>query len=151
MPSATQYFHGVENLKSMRRLGCILMVWATQLLSSPFAQTDIPPFGPAFEQGELATIYITMDMDNAQAMLFGDIDYASTTPFPATFQYLTSAVDTLIDTIAVRLRGNTSLFAPKKSFKIDLNAFISGQKSLRRNENARCCSTLSLHKRCSCV
>jgi len=128
MPSATQYFHSVENLKSMRRLGCILMVLATQLLSSPFAQTDIPPFGPAFEQGELATIYITMDMDNAQAMLFGDIDYASTNPFPATFQYLSSAVDTLIDTIAVRLRGNTSLLSFKKSFKVDLNAFIPGQK-----------------------
>ena len=41
---------------------------------------------------------------------------------------MSTSVDTLIDTIAVRLRGNTSLYAPKKSFKIDLNAFIAGQK-----------------------
>ena len=49
-------------------------------------------------------------------------------PFPATIGYQSSVLDTLIDTVAVRLRGNTSLFAPKKSFKVDLNAFIPGQK-----------------------
>ena len=92
------------------------------------AQTDIPPFGPAYIQDEVATIAITMDPDSAAEMLFGEVEYAATNPFPATVQFISSTVDTLIDTIAVRLRGNTSLFSPKKSFKIDLNAFISGQK-----------------------
>ena len=69
-----------------------------------------------------------MDADNAEAMLFGDVEYASTNPFPATIGYQSAVLDTLIDTVAVRLRGNTSLFAPKKSFKVDLNAFIPGQK-----------------------
>lgn len=92
------------------------------------AQTDIPPFGPVFAQEEVATIQITMDPDSVETMLFGDLDYASTNAFPATFEYVSSAVDTLIDNIAVRLRGNTSLFAFKKSFKVDLNAFIPGQK-----------------------
>ena len=103
----------------------------TLLFCLPFlasAQTDIPPFGPAYIQDEVATIAITMDPDSADAMLFGDVETAATNPFPATVQFISSAVDTLIDTIAVRLRGNTSLFSPKKSFKIDLNAFIAGQK-----------------------
>ena len=92
------------------------------------AQTDIPPFGPAFVQEELATLSITMDVDSAEAMLFGDVEYAAANTFPATMHYAFSTVDTIIDTIGVRLRGNTSLFAPKKSFKVDLNAFIPGQK-----------------------
>ena len=93
-----------------------------------WAQTDIPPFGPAYIQDEVATIAITMDPDSAAEMLFGEVGYAATNPFPAAVQFISTAVDTLIDTIAVRLRGNTSLSAPKKSFKIDLNAFIAGQK-----------------------
>ena len=92
------------------------------------AQTDFPPFVPVFLQDEVATVAITMDPDSAEAMLFGDVDYASSNPFPATMVYQSTVLDTLIDTVAVRLRGNTSLFAPKKSFKIDLNAFIPGQK-----------------------
>lgn len=92
------------------------------------AQTDIPPNPPAYLQEEVATIAITMDPDSADAMLFGDVGYASTNAFPATFHYISSVVDTVIDTVGIRLRGNTSLGAPKKSFKLDLNAFIPGQK-----------------------
>ncbi|MCH1581640.1 MAG: CotH kinase family protein [Flavobacteriales bacterium] len=92
------------------------------------AQTDIPPYGPVFLQDEVATVVITMDPDSAEAMLFGDVDYASSNSFPATIGYQSAVLDTLIDTVAVRLRGNTSLTAPKKSFKVDLNAFIPGQK-----------------------
>jgi spore coat protein CotH len=102
----------------------LLWCWATQFS----AQTDIPAWGPVFLQDEVATVVITMDADNAEAMLFGDVEYASTNPFPATIGYQSAVLDTLIDTVAVRLRGNTSLFAPKKSFKVDLNAFIPGQK-----------------------
>ena len=87
-----------------------------------------PPSARSFLQDEVATVAITMDPDSAEAMLFGDVDYASSNPFPATMVYQSTVLDTLIDTVAVRLRGNTSLFAPKKSFKIDLNAFIPGQK-----------------------
>jgi len=93
-----------------------------------WGQTDIPLFGPLFLQDEVATIEIVMDADSAEAMLFGDVDYASTNPFPAIFQYQSAILDTVIDSIAVRLRGNTSLSAPKKSFKIDMNAVIPGQK-----------------------
>ena len=97
-------------------------------MGSSSAQTDFPDFAPVFLQDEIATVVITMDPDSADAMLFGDVDYASSNPFPATIGYQSSVLDTIIDTVAVRLRGNTSLFAPKKSFKVDLNAFIPGQK-----------------------
>ena len=103
-----------------------LVLWGA--MGSSSAQTDFPDFAPVFLQDEIATVVITMDPDSADAMLFGDVDYASSNPFPATIGYQSSVLDTIIDTVAVRLRGNTSLFAPKKSFKVDLNAFIPGQK-----------------------
>jgi len=118
----------VSDLFSIARLrggACLCLVLLSSIVG---AQTDIPPFGPAYIQEEVATIAITMDPDSAAEMLFGDVGYASTNSFPATVQFLSTVADTLIDTVAVRLRGNTSLFSPKKSFKIDLNAFISGQK-----------------------
>lgn len=92
------------------------------------AQTDIPPFGPAYIQDEIATIAITMQQVSVDEMLFGDPDYASTNPFPAMVEFQSSVEDSLFNFVAVRLRGNTSLSAPKKSFKIDLNAFVDGQK-----------------------
>jgi len=116
---------------NLRTLSNRLQVLLTLLLCLPLlaaAQTDIPPFGPLYLQDEVATMSITMDPDSADAMLFGDVGYAANNPFPAVFHYQSSVLDTVIDTIAVRLRGNTSLSAPKKSFKIDLNAFIPGQK-----------------------
>lgn len=118
----------MSDLFSIARLrggACLCLVLLSSFVE---AQTDIPPFGPAYIQEEVATIAITMDPDSAAEMLFGDVGYASTNSFPATVQFLSTVADTLIDTVAVRLRGNTSLFSPKKSFKIDLNAFIPGQK-----------------------
>lgn len=118
----------METLKPACLAGALGLVWAVLSGGMASAQTDIPPFGPAYIQGEVATIAITMDPDSAAEMLFGDEGYASTNSFPATVHFLSTAIDTLIDMVAVRLRGNTSLFSPKKSFKIDLNAFIPGQK-----------------------
>ena len=128
MRREAEYFRTVHDLIPVGPLhgwACLSLILLAGSLS---AQTDIPPFGPAYIQEEVATIAITMDPDSAAEMLFGEVEYAATNPFPATVQFVSTSVDTLIDTIAVRLRGNTSLFAPKKSFKIDLNAFIAGQK-----------------------
>lgn len=110
---------------AVRSIALVFLWGMTSLLT---AQTDLPAFGPVFLQEEVAILEITMDSDSAEAMLFGDVDYASSNPFPATIDYQSTALDTIIETVAVRLRGNTSLFAPKKSFKVDLNAFIPGQK-----------------------
>ena len=92
------------------------------------AQTDIPPFGPLYAPGEVSTFDITMDPDSAESLLNGDLEYASSNAFPAELHFISSALDTVLDSLGFRLRGNTSVFAPKKSFKIDLNAFVPGQK-----------------------
>jgi hypothetical protein len=94
------------------------------------AQTDIPPYGPLYFQEEVRTMAVTMDPDSVDALLFGDVGVASSNLFPADFHYFDAAgnpLDTVYN-IGVRLRGNTSLNSPKKSFKLDLNEFVQGQK-----------------------
>lgn len=118
----------MENLNEILGRATLWGALAVFFAGPTWAQTDIPPFGPAYVQDELATLSITMDPDSVDAMLFGDVDYAATNPFPATVHYQSSTVDTIIPNVGVRLRGNTSLFSPKKSFKVDLNAFVPGQK-----------------------
>ena len=123
----SQPFHDMRNLISSSRCSgfCLLL---TLLVQTAWAQTDIPPFGPAYVQGELATIAITMESESVESMLFGDVEYASTNPYPAMVQFQSSVDDTLFNLVAVRLRGNTALASPKKSFKVDMNAFLAGQK-----------------------
>ncbi|MDZ7264390.1 MAG: CotH kinase family protein, partial [candidate division KSB1 bacterium] len=49
--------------------------------------------------------------------------------FPATFVYKNAAIagDSVL-LVGVRLRGNTSRFSAKKSFKVDFNHFVPGRK-----------------------
>ncbi|MDG1380698.1 MAG: CotH kinase family protein [Flavobacteriales bacterium] len=116
----------MQNLPSLLSRFSALAFVLTGFWSS--AQTDIPPFEPVFAQGEVTTFHITMDADSAEAMLNGDLEYASSNVFPAELQFISAGLDTIINTLGIRLRGNTSVMSPKKSFKIDLNAFIPGQK-----------------------
>ena len=69
-----------------------------------------------------------MESESVESMLFGDPEYASTNPYPAMVQFQSSVDDTTFSLVAVRLRGNTGLTAPKKNFKVDLNAFMPDQK-----------------------
>lgn len=68
-----------------------------------------------------------MAPDDLDDLLFGDTETASTVLLPATFHYIASGMDDTLYDVGVRLRGNTSLTAPKKSFKIDFNDAVPGQ------------------------
>jgi len=48
--------------------------------------------------------------------------------FDATFIFANGSVKDTLENVGFRLRGNTSRGANKKSFKINLNAFVSGRK-----------------------
>jgi len=45
---------------------------------------------------------------------------------PVTLRYVSGWFDETLDSVGFRLRGNTSRTAAKKSFKLDLNHFVSG-------------------------
>ena len=98
-------------------------------LSSPwliFAQIPQPNYNQAFLQNEVANVFISIDSDSLN-LLLGDSLYSGH-EFMAAFSYESSTGVSIYDSIGFRARGNTSLASQKKSFKIDFNRFVSGQK-----------------------
>lgn len=91
-----------------------------------YAQLVHPANSNAFLQQEVAKIYITMNPQDFNTMV-GD-SLGSTFEFPAKFVYSSSVLNDTIDSVGIRLRGNTSLQSAKKSFKIDFNVYQPGFK-----------------------
>jgi hypothetical protein len=83
----------------------------------------IPEFGPVFPQNEVASIYITVDPDSLDWMIS---NLENEHEFPATFVYESQSLIDTVSLVGLRLRGNTSLNAAKKSFKISFNTFDAG-------------------------
>lgn len=91
------------------------------------AQIIQPAYGIAFPQDEVAIIRITIHPDTLPILLeLGQegIEHE----FRANFRFETSNFSQTIQNIGFRLRGNTSLNAAKKSFKISFNTFIQGAR-----------------------
>ena len=107
--------------------GMILCSLAATGATVATAQTSLPDYGPAFLQDEVATFKLELAPDDLDSLLFGETDQASSELMPATMHYLATGIDDTLQDVGVRLRGNTSLTAPKKSFKLDLNAVDPGQ------------------------
>ncbi len=82
-------------------------------------------YNPIFDDTKLNSIYIIMDPDSLADMYD---HYTNGHEYPATFIYESELdADTVFD-IGIRLRGNTSLSAAKKSFKISFNTFNEGRE-----------------------
>ena len=95
--------------------------------SFSFAQPTLTPNNEAFLQNEVATIRITLNPDSLSEML-ADVEYGSTHEYPATFIYNSSVLNDTVQNIGFRIRGNTSIYANKKSFKVAFNSFESGKQ-----------------------
>jgi len=93
------------------------------ILKFSFAQTL--PYNPLFDDTKVNTIYIVMDPDSLEEM-YDELENEH--EYVVTFIYDN---DGLIDTVyntGFRLRGNTSLFSAKKSFKVSFNTYDQGRK-----------------------
>ena len=84
-----------------------------------FAQQ--PAFNEAFLQDEVASVSITIDPDSLLAMYN---NLGNSHEFPAAMVYTFSSGFSAYSGIGVRFRGNTSLNAQKKSFKINVDKFV---------------------------
>jgi hypothetical protein len=108
----------------VRKLSTLLFTLTVMFVS---AQLDHPEDGLLFLQDEVARVDVLLPEDSFNLM-YDDIPYGSTHEFEATFIYTTSfSVDTIFP-VGFRLRGNTSLFSAKKSFKVSFNTFESGSQ-----------------------
>lgn len=108
----------------MRRFLCLLFTFFT--IKILWAQIPQPNFNNAFLQDEVAKIYIDIAPDSL-ALLLGDSLYSGH-EFMASVSYQSTVLNLTLDSIGFRARGNTSLASQKKSFKIDFNRFLPGQK-----------------------
>jgi len=91
-----------------------------------FSQEVHPIDNEAFLQNEVASIYVELPAVQLQ-LLLGDSLYTDH-EFLASFRYQSSVFLDTIAQVGFRVRGNTSRGAGKKSFRIDFNDFIPGQK-----------------------
>jgi hypothetical protein len=92
-------------------------------LKAQFAQ---PVNNNAFLQNEVATVYITMTSQDAQAMVTDSLyaDYL----FLATVIYESTSVQDTLTNVGIQVRGNTSVSSAKKSFKLSFNTYVPGRK-----------------------
>ncbi|MFY7944874.1 MAG: CotH kinase family protein, partial [Crocinitomicaceae bacterium] len=104
------------------------MRWIFFLIFIPklVGQEVHPMDNEAFLQNEVASIYVDLPNDQLQ-LLLGDSLYTDY-EFLASFRYQSSLYLDTIQQVGFRVRGNTSRGAGKKSFSIDFNDFIPGQK-----------------------
>ncbi len=90
--------------------------------NSALSQT-FPAFGLAYPQLEVPSINIYMPSDSLVQMI---LEQSDDHQYLAQFIFQSSALNDTIETAAIRLRGNSSLNAAKKSFAISFNAFNDG-------------------------
>lgn len=108
-----------------RLLACFAL--ALLLPAAARAQGSPPPAHPVYLDTSVAVIRILIDPDSLAALLDQD-SLESDHEYPATFIFSNGAIrDTLAD-VGFRLRGNTSRYSRKKSFKISVNTFERGRK-----------------------
>jgi spore coat protein CotH len=93
------------------------------------AQNYHPDYNPLYDATRVATIRITIDPTLLDSILApgneeSDIEH------PATFEYDDGVSVEVVENVGFRLRGNTSRFSAKKSYKVSFNSFESGGKFL---------------------
>ena len=102
-----------------------LLLFAFVLSQSlSFSQHTFPANNAAFLQDEVATVRITINPDTLEQLLsLGAFNEEK--EYQAQFQYQSSVFNQTIPIVGFRMRGNTSLYAQKKSFKISFNTFTN--------------------------
>ena len=104
-----------------------LLVLLTVVSSNVLAQSLTPEYNPLYDDTRVAKVKITIDPALLDSILApgneeSDIEH------PASFIYDDGLTIEEVESIGFRLRGNTSRYSLKKSFKVSFNSFVSGQK-----------------------
>ncbi len=83
------------------------------------------PFNPLFDESKVNSIYISIDEDSL-LQLYTDVE--SNHEYDVLFVYDQGGIPDTVDHVGFRLRGNTSRYSAKKSFKVSFNTFDPGRK-----------------------
>ncbi len=99
----------------------LITVFGGQLLAQP----NFPGDDEVFRDDVVARVDITINPDTLQ-WIYDNPE--SNIEWHATFEFNNGTIHDTIENIGFRLRGNTSRFSAKKSFKVSFNTFESGRK-----------------------
>lgn len=97
----------------------ILQFWILLFLSH-CGWAQLPQWGVVFPQNEVTKIYLTLPQDSLDLMLSNEY-LGNGVEFSASFRFVSNALTDTVDVVGIRTRGNTSLQAAKKSFKVDFS------------------------------
>ncbi|MEK7253372.1 MAG: CotH kinase family protein, partial [Bacteroidota bacterium] len=91
---------------------------------SLLSQTPFPPLPPVFQDDLIPRVDINMPPDSLQKMLVPGSEYH----WHATFIFDSGSLVDTLENVGVKIRGNTSVGAAKKSFRVSFNTYESGRK-----------------------
>lgn len=91
------------------------------------AQPNLPNPGWIYSDSTIPRIDIWINADSLAA-IYAPGNEESDHEFPAQFVFTRDGQSDTIDLVGFRLRGNTSRYSAKKSFKVSINSFVDGQK-----------------------
>lgn len=100
-----------------------LLLGFTILKSQPIFPED----GPLYDDSSVPRIDISVDPDTLE-WLYEHENLESDIEFTARFIFDNGEIRDTIEPVGFRLRGNTSRYSQKKSFKVSFNTFTSGAK-----------------------
>lgn len=83
------------------------------------------PYNPLFDETKVNSIFITIDEDSL-LQLYTDVE--SNHEFDVLFVYDQGGIRDTLEHVGFRLRGNSSRYSAKKSFKVSFNTFDPGRK-----------------------
>jgi spore coat protein H len=83
------------------------------------------PYNPLFDETKVNSIFINIDEDSL-LQLYTDVE--SNHEYDVQFVYDQSGIRDTLEHVGFRLRGNTSRYSAKKSFKVSFNTFDPGRK-----------------------
>lgn len=108
----------------MRYLYLPLFIAFAFLSEALTAQHQLPDAGEAFVDTILPRVDIFIDPDTLD-WIYENVD--SYQEFHAVFIYNNGTIQDTLNDVGFRLRGNTSRYSAKKSFKVSFNTFESGR------------------------
>lgn len=109
----------------MNKLHLLISLFWFSLFAGLSAQPHLPDDTEVFRDDVVARVDIHIHPDTLQ-WIYDNV--SSNIEWRATFVFDNGTIHDTIHEIGFRLRGNTSRYAPKKSFKVSFNTYHSGRR-----------------------
>ncbi|MCF8231275.1 MAG: CotH kinase family protein [Bacteroidales bacterium] len=106
----------------MQRFFLIVIVAALALKAS--GQPDQPGMGVLYADHLIPRFEVLIDQDSLDALYENPHENHE---YPATFVFKNGYITDTVENVGFRFRGNTSLYANKKSFRVSFNTFEDGR------------------------